>query len=61
MRMSPIVRVEWTAEESNLDIVVANHVPCHWTSSPLVIPGRIELPISWLSSRRLCHWTTGLV
>ena len=24
-----------------------------------VIPGRIELPISWVSSRRLCHWTTG--
>ncbi len=24
-----------------------------------VIPGRIELPISWVSSRRLRHWTTG--
>ena len=24
-----------------------------------VIPGRIELPFSWVSSRRLSHWTTG--
>ena len=27
--------------------------------SSKVIPGRIELPISWVSSRRLRHWTTG--
>ena len=24
-----------------------------------VVPGRIELPISWVSSRCLHHWTTG--
>lgn len=29
------------------------------TSTQRVIPGRIELPLSWVSSRRLRHWTTG--
>lgn len=41
--------------------VLTTDVCGHNTYSPLfgVIPGRIELPISWVSSRRLRHWTTG--
>ena len=34
-------------------------LPQHLQTIVSVIPGRIELPISWVSSRRLCHWTTG--
>ncbi len=29
------------------------------TNDQRVIPGGIEPPISWVSSRRLCRWTTG--
>ena len=34
-------------------------LPKHLQTVVSVIPGRIELPISWVSSRRLRHWTTG--
>jgi hypothetical protein len=34
-------------------------LPEHLQTVVSVIPGRIELPFSWVSSRRLRHWTTG--
>ena len=34
-------------------------LPKHLQTVVSVIPGGIEPPISWVSSRRLCRWTTG--
>ena len=34
-------------------------LPKHLQTAVSVIPGGIEPPISWVSSRRLCRWTTG--
>jgi hypothetical protein len=54
-------RCQRSVRESNPTLVLTKDVCCHNTYRPSfsVIPAGIEPAISWVSSRRLRHWTTG--